>query len=171
MGGFGGAVSGGISRSTARRSRATSPGKQHTIGTRITTLARGPGITGPLWIGDVALGYGAQAKYHVMPGQMFTDEYGRTWRFADRSGSKDPLNVDVFKGAMGGILRKPTHALIGESGPEAVIPLSQANAEAAGVGGLSIVNNITANGPGDPEAIAQAVERVVKEHWRRQAVV
>jgi hypothetical protein len=47
---------------------------------------------------------------------MFTDEYGRSWRFADRSGSKDPSNVDVFRGAMGGIFRKATHALIGDSG-------------------------------------------------------
>jgi hypothetical protein len=60
-----------------------------------------PEIPGPLRAGDVALGYGAQAKYHVQPGQHFTDEYGRTWRFADRSGSKDPYNVDVFKGATG----------------------------------------------------------------------
>ena len=51
-------------------------------------IAAWPGITGPLRAGDVALGLGAQEKYHVWPGQTFTDEYGRTWRFADRSGSK-----------------------------------------------------------------------------------
>jgi hypothetical protein len=78
-----------------------------------------PGITGPLRAGDVALGLGAQQKYHVMPGQTFTDEYGRTWRFADRSGSKDPMNVDVFKGAAGGIVKRPTMGLIGEAGSEA----------------------------------------------------
>jgi len=39
------------------------------------------------------------------PREYFTDEYGRTWRFADRSGSKDPLNVDVFRGALGSIVQ------------------------------------------------------------------
>ena len=36
------------------------------------------------------------------PGQYFTDEYGRPWHFANRSGSKDPMNV--FRGAAGGIV-------------------------------------------------------------------
>jgi hypothetical protein len=129
-----------------------------------------PGVTGPLRAGDVALGYGAQAKYHVSPGQLFTDEYGRTWRFADRSGSKDPFNVDVFKGAMGGIFRKPTRALIGESGPEAVLPLAGAGAAAAGLGGFTINVNVAGNAH-DPEGIAAAVERVIRQHWRRAAVV
>jgi len=129
-----------------------------------------PGRTGPLRAGDVALGYGAQAKYHVSPGQLFQDEYGRTWRFADRSGSKDPFNVDVFKGAMGGIFRRPTHALIGESGPEAVVPLQGVGASAAGLGGVNITVNVAGDAH-DPERIARAVERVVREHWRRSAVV
>jgi len=129
-----------------------------------------PGVTGPLRAGDVALGHGAQAKYHVMPGQMFTDEYGRTWRFADRSGSKDPFNVDVFKGAMGGIFRRPTRALIGEAGPEAVVPLAGAGGALAGVGGVTININV-AGSANDPEAIADAVHRVIREHDRRRAVV
>jgi hypothetical protein len=128
-----------------------------------------PGVTGPLRAGDVALGLGAQAKYHVSPGQLFTDEYGRTWRFADRSGSKDPYNVDVFKGAMGGIFRRPTQALIGESGPEAVVPLEGTGAAAAGLGAVTI--NVNVAGNADPEAVARAVESVVREHWRRSAVV
>jgi hypothetical protein len=33
--------------------------------------------------------------------------------------------VDISKLAVGGIVRRPTNALVGESGPEAVIPLSQ----------------------------------------------
>jgi hypothetical protein len=41
--------------------------------------------------GDVALGYGAQAYYHVPPEQTFVDAQGRTVRFADRSGS-NPKN-------------------------------------------------------------------------------
>jgi hypothetical protein len=126
-----------------------------------------PGITGPLRAGDVALGYAAQAKYGVSPGQMFTDEYGRTWRFADRSGSRDPYNVDVFRGALGGIVKRPTRALIGESGPEAILPLSGAGA--AGLGSTTI--NITVQGNADPEAIADAVERVLHTRRSRAAVV
>jgi hypothetical protein len=61
----------------------------------------------------------------VGPGEYFTDEYGRTWRFADRSGSKDPYNVDVFKGATGGIAHQKMLSWIGEQGPEAVIPLTR----------------------------------------------
>jgi hypothetical protein len=32
--------------------------------------------------------------------------------------------VDVFRGALGGIVRKPTRTIIGEAGPKAVLPLS-----------------------------------------------
>ena len=83
-----------------------------------------PGITGPLRPGDVALGYGAQAHYHVSPGQTFVDDQGRTVRFADRSGSKNTMNEDIFRLAAGGIVKRATRAIIGESGPEAVVPLS-----------------------------------------------
>jgi hypothetical protein len=69
--------------------------------------------------GDAALGVLAQQKYRVLPGEYFCGEYGRVWRFSDRSGSKDPYDVDLVKGAFGGIFRRPTKALISESGPEA----------------------------------------------------
>lgn len=83
-----------------------------------------PGITGKLQPGDVALGHGAEAFYHVRPGQTFVDSRGNTVRFADRSGSKNPMNEDVFRMAAGGIVRRATNAVIGEAGPEAVIPLN-----------------------------------------------
>ena len=127
-----------------------------------------PGVTGPLRVGDVALGYGAQAQYHVRPGDYFTTASGKRVRFADRSGSKDPYNIDFFKGALGGIFRKPTRALIGESGPEAVLPLQGVGA--TGLGAVTINVNV-AGSANDPEAIASAVERVVREHYRRSAVV
>jgi hypothetical protein len=71
---------------------------------------------------------------------------------------------------MGGIFRKPTQALIGESGPEAVIPLEGAGAAAAGVGNVTLHVHVT-SATDSAEAIAAAVERVVREHWRRSAVV
>jgi len=129
-----------------------------------------PGKTGPLRAGDVALGLGAQAKYHVQPGDTFVAGDGKTYRFADRSGSKNPMNIDVFKGAMGGIFRRPTQALIGESGPEAVLPLQGAGAAVAGLGSTTI--NITVSGIGDSaEHIAAEVDRVLQRHYRRSAVV
>jgi len=110
-----------------------------------------PHITGPLRAGDVALGYGAQAKYHVQPGQMFTDEYGRSWRFADRSGSKDPYNVDVFKGATGGIVHQKILLWVGEEGPEAVIPLRRTPRSLSlldkTAGALGVSNSTTGIGP------------------------
>jgi len=46
-------------------------------------------------------------------------------RVADRSGNKDPYNVDVFKGATGGIAHQKMLSWVGEEGPEAVIPLKR----------------------------------------------
>jgi hypothetical protein len=65
---------------------------------------------------------------------------------------------------MGGIFRKPTRALIAESGPEAVIPLEGAGAAATGIGSVNITVNV-AGSANDPGAIASAVERVIREHW------
>jgi hypothetical protein len=56
--------------------------------------------------------------------------------------------------AKGGIVSKPTLALIGEAGPEAVVPLSGKNAP----GGI----NITVNGALDPEGVARSIERILK---------
>ena len=51
-----------------------------------------------------------------------------------------------YAGASGGIVTKPTIALIGEAGPEAVVPLSQApGASALGSGGGAPIINIYAS--------------------------
>jgi len=57
--------------------------------------------------------------------------------------------------AAGGIVTSPTLAMIGERGPEAVIPLSGANA-GGGMGGNTI--NINVNGA-DPQAVVDALRR------------
>jgi len=57
--------------------------------------------------------------------------------------------------ANGGIVTSPQLALIGEKGPEAVIPLSGPNA-GGGMGGNTI--NINVNG-GDPQAVVDALRR------------
>jgi phage-related minor tail protein len=57
--------------------------------------------------------------------------------------------------ANGGIVTSPTLALIGEAGPEAVVPLNRAN----GVGGVTI----NVNG-GDPQAIVDALRRFYRQN-------
>jgi len=74
--------------------------------------------------------------------------------------------------AEGGIVRKPTYALIGEAGPEAVIPLSK-----MGYGGFEGTQYITVNptisignisGDVDLERVTGAVSRGVAEGLRRR---
>jgi len=52
-------------------------------------------------------------------------------------------NPGLFVGAEGGIVRKPTMSLIGESGPEAVVPLDEYNRNQGG--GLTIINVVDPN--------------------------
>jgi hypothetical protein len=64
----------------------------------------------------------------------------------------DVPNIPMM--AQGGIVTSPTLALIGERGPEAVIPLSGANAG----GGMG--NNVTINvNGGDPQAVVAALRK------------
>jgi hypothetical protein len=63
--------------------------------------------------------------------------------------------------AKGGVVSRPTLALIGEAGPEAVVPLSK-------MGGMSGGINITVQtGVGDPVAIGKAVSDVLNAYKRR----
>lgn len=64
---------------------------------------------------------------------------------------------DIPELANGGIVNSPTLALIGERGPEAVIPLSGANA------GMGMGNNVTihVNG-GDPQQVVNALRRYMQ---------
>jgi hypothetical protein len=63
--------------------------------------------------------------------------------------------------ANGGIVTKPTLAMVGEGGePEAVIPLSKMGQMGGGV-------NITINGALDPEGVARQVRRILEDSNRR----
>lgn len=55
--------------------------------------------------------------------------------------------------AQGGIVTRPTLAMIGEAGPEAVVPLSR-----GGLGGITI----NVNGADDPDRVAQMIVRRLK---------
>jgi len=61
---------------------------------------------------------------------------------------------DIPKFADGGIVNSPTLALIGEAGPEAVVPLNRANGMGANV-------TINVNG-GDPQAVVDALRRYMR---------
>jgi phage-related protein len=64
--------------------------------------------------------------------------------------------------ANGGIVTRPTLAMVGEGGePEAVIPLSKMGQ----MGGGTVINIQT--GVGDPEAIARSIRRILNDSERR----
>jgi hypothetical protein len=68
--------------------------------------------------------------------------------------------------ATGGIVTKPTLAVIGEAGAEAVIPLSRGRrygVDPVGHGGI----NIVVNGALDPEAVARQIETILKRSTLR----
>lgn len=71
-----------------------------------------------------------------------------------KPGSDIPPIPEIPMLAKGGIVTRPTLAMIGEAGPEAVIPLNRMNAG----GGVQIVIQA---GIGDPRAIAAEVKRVL----------
>ena len=65
---------------------------------------------------------------------------------------------DIPMLAQGGIVTGPTLAMIGERGPEAVIPLNRAGG--MGMGGNTITVNV--NG-GDPNSIVRALQQYVRQ--------
>jgi len=72
------------------------------------------------------------------------------------SGGANPAGLDYKAMATGGIVTSPTMALIGEAGPEAVIPLSKMG---------SMGNNITVNvNGGDPNAVVLALQNYVRSN-------
>lgn len=77
------------------------------------------------------------------------------------SKAKGILGAIVPGMAKGGIVTKPTLAVVGEAGPEAVIPLNRAGA----VGG-SVININVNTGVGDPVAIGDEVVEVLTA-WQR----
>jgi hypothetical protein len=72
------------------------------------------------------------------------------------------LNIPIPAMAKGGIVNKPTLALIGEAGPEAVVPLSGRN------GGMGTTINLTVNaGMGaDGTAIGREIVDIIKRYER-----
>lgn len=80
-------------------------------------------------------------------------------------------NISVPQLAKGGIVNKPTLAMIGEDGPEAVVPLSQRNnPSGAGMGGGTV--NVTVNASGitdrtDKRALAREIGNMIQQEMAR----
>ena len=70
------------------------------------------------------------------------------------AGGANPAGLDYKAMATGGIVTSPTMALIGEAGPEAVIPLSK-------MGGMGGGVTINVNG-GDPQSVVDALRRYMQ---------
>ena len=79
-------------------------------------------------------------------------------------GGKGFKVADIFPDipllAKGGIVTSPTLAMIGEAGPEAVIPLNKA-------GGMGNTYNITVNGAIDAEGTARTIVNVLNNSYYR----
>jgi TP901 family phage tail tape measure protein len=76
-------------------------------------------------------------------------------------------------GATGGIVRRPTFALIGEAGPEAVVPLdrSRGNGPLSDLGGSNITINVTAGIGTDGAEVGRLIVDSLKAYERRNGRV
>lgn len=81
---------------------------------------------------------------------------GQTWGFP---------KLPVPELATGGIVTKPTLAVIGEAGPEAVVPLSRGKKYGINPGQGQVTINVS--GALDPEAVARQIETILKRSTLR----
>jgi SLT domain-containing protein len=72
------------------------------------------------------------------------------------NGGANPAGLDYKAMATGGVVTSPTFALIGEAGPEAVIPLDK-------MGGMGGGVTINVNG-GDPNAVVNALRTYMRQN-------
>ena len=72
------------------------------------------------------------------------------------AGGANPAGLDYKAMATGGVVTSPTFALIGEAGPEAVIPLDK-------MGGMGGGVTINVNG-GDPNAVVNALRTYMRQN-------
>jgi hypothetical protein len=81
---------------------------------------------------------------------------GRLGGEGSAAGGANPAGLDYKAMATGGIVTSPTFALIGEAGPEAVIPLSK-------MGGMGGGVTINVNG-GDPQSVVSALRSYMRQN-------
>jgi SLT domain-containing protein len=89
-------------------------------------------------------------------GELGAVSFGRMGGDSGGDGGANPAGLDYKAMATGGIVTSPTFALIGEAGPEAVIPLSK-------MGGMGGGVTINVNG-GDPNAVVTALRNYMRQN-------
>jgi phage-related tail protein len=89
-------------------------------------------------------------------GQIGQVSFGRLGGEDGGNGGANPAGLDYKAMATGGIVTSPTFALIGEAGPEAVIPLSKMGSMGGGI-------TVNVNG-GDPQAVVDALRRYQRQN-------
>ena len=89
-------------------------------------------------------------------GQIGQVSFGRLGGDDGGNGGANPAGLDYKAMATGGIVTSPTFALIGEAGPEAVIPLDK-------MGGMGGGVTINVNG-GDPNAVVAALRTYMRQN-------
>ncbi|MBQ8922122.1 MAG: hypothetical protein IJ060_08190 [Oscillospiraceae bacterium] len=89
-------------------------------------------------------------------------------------GTGGELNIPIF--GNGGIVRKPTIALIGESGAEAVVPLERDSAIGRSFGGETVnnieirVDSVTMNGIDDAASVTDNIIEIIDARLRQYQV-
>ena len=89
-------------------------------------------------------------------GQIGQVSFGRLGGDDGGNGGANPAGLDYKAMATGGVVTSPTFALIGEAGPEAVIPLDK-------MGGMGGGITINVNG-GDPNAVVAALRTYMRQN-------
>lgn len=85
-----------------------------------------------------------------------------------------PGTVGVPAGAAGAIVKRPTFALIGEAGPEALVPLNQTQGNSPlpkGLGGGGITINVNAGMGTDGAEVGRQIVDALKSYERRNGPV
>ncbi len=105
-------------------------------------------------------------RLNMIASQMGLGDADTPFTGADLASQIGQIDFGAFAGATGGIVTRPTRALIGEAGPEAVVPLSSAPGAsplpAGGLGGGTV--NVTVNMP--PGANGNDVVRALQQYAR-----
>ena len=89
---------------------------------------------------------------------------GRLGGDGSAAGGANPAGLDYKAMATGGIVTSPTLALIGEAGPEAVIPLSKA-------GGMGMNITVNAGLVSTPDQVGQDIIAAIQKAQRRSGTV
>ena len=89
---------------------------------------------------------------------------GRLGGDGSAAGGANPTGLDYKAMATGGIVTSPTMALIGEAGPEAVIPLNKA-------GGLGMNITVNAGLVSTPDQVGQDIIAAIQKAQRRSGTV